>query len=263
MKAVLLDLKIFFVLSLLALFLFFLDNFNLLNLPKTVVQFLTTPIQYGLYKNGLVVKSQFEIIGAIRLQAQENIALKKQLGDLTTKNALLQKQLNQALVLVDQQNSLPPSTFNLTPSHIIGIGRFLTIDKGSLDGIKINQTVVFKDNFVGKIKEVSPKSSKVLLPQDPDSKLSVFASDRAGKAKGILVGQFGSDILMDKVLHQEPLNLDDLVYSEGTEGDVPRGLIIGKISKVLENQNQVFKQGQVIQLYKIDDLDIVSIIVGS
>jgi rod shape-determining protein MreC len=172
-------------------------------------------------------------------------------------NALLQKKLSETQILVDQYNKLNPQTFDLLPTRVIGINRYLIIDRGSDEGITSGQAVVYKDNFVGLVKDVSPKTSRVILPQDPDSKIPVFSQNTEGTAKGMLIGQFGSELLIDKILHQEVIKAGDLVYSEGTEGKLPKGLIIGKVTEVFERQNEIFKQAKVDPVFDIADLDVV------
>ncbi len=139
--------------------------------------------------------------------------------------------------------------------------RYLKIDKGSTSSIEIGQVVVFNDNYVGKIIQTSEKASFIQLLADPDSKVAAFSQGLEGKAKGVLLGQFGSDLLMDKILHEEKINVDDLVYSEGTEGYLPRGLILGRVSQVLNRENEVFKQAKVQQNFDLKDLELVFVIV--
>ena len=65
---------------------------------------------------------------------------------------------------------------------------------------------------------------------------------------------------MDKILHEEKIAVGDLVYSEGTEGFLPRGLILGKVTEVLERATQVFKQAKVKSVFDIRDLELVFVI---
>lgn len=251
--------KLFLILILISLFIMLFDNFKLLNLPKSVIQYLTIPIQYGLYQSGISITKQFEFLILARYSALENKALKIQLGELITQNSNLKKQLQETQDSIDQYNKLSPQTFDLLPARILGISRYLLVDKGSLDGVSIGQVVVFKDNFIGVVKNVSPKTSQILLSTDPDSKIAIFSQGNE-KARGIIQGQFGSELLMDKILHQEKIEVGDLVYSEGTEGKLPKGLILGKVIEVLERQNEIFQQAKVKPIFNLDDLGVVFMI---
>ncbi|MDP2672341.1 MAG: rod shape-determining protein MreC [Nanoarchaeota archaeon] len=233
------------------------DILGFLNFPKTVIQTFTVPIQYGLYQGGKTIGNQFEFIVNARTAVKENKALKIQMGELLVENSNLKKDMENDQILLSTYNKLNPKTFDLAPARVIGISRFLTIDQGSNNGIALGQVVVFKDNFVGTVRLVSPKSSQVLLSEDPDSKIAVFSQNDEGRARGILLGQFGSKLLMDKILHEENIKVGDLVYSDGTEGKIPKGLLMGKVTKVLEKPNEIFKQAEVEPIFESQNLDVV------
>ncbi|MFH0936692.1 MAG: rod shape-determining protein MreC, partial [Candidatus Daviesbacteria bacterium] len=184
----------------------------------------------------------------------------KQMGELLVENSTLRKKLSETENLVESYNKLNPLTFDLLPARVLGISRYLNIDRGSSDNLSVGEVVVYKDSYVGQIKSVGPKISQVLLSEDPDSKIAVFSQGNERRSRGIVTGQFGSELLMDKILHQETVEVGDLVYAEGTEGKLPKGLIIGKIIQIFEQPNQVFKQAKVEPIFKITDLDTVFVI---
>lgn len=263
MKVIFADLKLFLTLVFFSLILILVDNLGFLDLPKSLVQTITVPIQYGLYKTGTDFAHQLGFIISARYAAQENKALRAQLGGVLVENSVLQKRVREAESMIDTYNKLSPQTYDLVPARIIGMSRLLVIDKGSEAGVSINDVVVFKDNLIGTVKVVSPKTSQIILSADPDSKIAVFSQGSTGRAKGILQGQFGSQILMDKILHQEEIMVGDLVYSEGIEGKLPKGLIVGKVTQVLERENEIFKQAKVEALFDLTDLDVVFVIRSS
>ena len=234
-----------------------------MKLPKTLIQTLTTPVQFGIYRSSLGVENQVGFIFLARKASLENRALRSQLGTLLVENAILQKKLKETEGMINSYNKLNPQTYDLLPARPIGLGRNLLIDKGESDGVKLGQTVVFKDFYLGRVKSVDSKTATILLSTDPDSKITVFSQNADGKAKGILEGKFGSETLMDKILHQEKINVGDLVYSDGTDGHLPRGLLMGKVAEVLERQNEVFKQAKVEPIFNISDLEVVFVIRSS
>lgn len=254
------DSKIFLILITISLLITLTDNLKILNPLKSAVQHITVPLQYGLYKTSLAVGKQFEFIILARRASQENKALSEQLAAVLSENADLRRKLAETQGFLDQQKSLDPKTYDLVAARPIGISRYLQIDKGSDDGLKIGQPVVYEESYLGQIIAVSSHSSKVIFPTDPDSKIAAFISNKDGRARGILSGQFGSEMLLDKILHQESVSGGDLVYSEGTEATLPRGLILGQVSEVLDRPNEIFKQAKVKSVFNISDLDIVFVI---
>lgn len=260
LKFLLLDVKTFLILLLVSVIFMMMDFMQLLLLPKGVLQQVTIPIQYGLYRSYVNVSRQFEFVLSARQAAQENKAKSEQMAQILSENANLRKKLDEARSFLDQDKVLSDRTFNLTPARPIGFSRFLLIDKGSNDGLKVNQAVVFKDNFIGRILEVDPKKSRVILGSDPDSRISAFSQSDSGKAKGILIGEFGSEMILDKILHEEPIKIGDLVYSEGQELEIPRGLILGQVSEVIEKDNEIFKKARVKPVFEIGDLEVVFVV---
>ena len=186
--------------------------------------------------------------------------MQEQIGSLLSENADLRRKLSESESLIEQEKTLDPKVYKFIIARPIGLDRYLKIDKGSEDGVKLNQAVVFKDNFLGKVTNVSPKTSSLILPTDPDSKLAVFSINKEGRAKGILSGRFGSEMIMDKILHEEKIFEGDLVYSEGTEGFLPRGLILGRVTEVLERETEIFKQAKIKPVFDISDLELVFVI---
>jgi len=260
MERVIPDFKFFLILIFLSSVIMVADSLNFLSLPKTGAFYITNPISFGLYQTGKSISRQFYFVFEARFAAQENKALKEQVGKLLSENASLRKDLAEKEALVSQATHLDPRTYKLIPARPIGVTRYLKIDKGFSAGLKVGQAVVVNDNYIGKLLEVGEKSANVLLLTDPDSKLAAFSQNKDGRAKGVLNGQFGSEISFDKILHEEKINEGDLVYSEGTEGFLPRGLILGKVTKVLEQETQVFKQAKVQPNFDIRDLELVFVI---
>lgn len=263
MKDLLVEIRILLILGFLSLFLVLVDSLGFLQVPKALLQTVTIPIQYGIYKSGDTVRKQVDFIFLARTSSLENKALRIQMGHLLAENSGLQTKLKEAETMIDSYNKLNPQTYDMLPARQLGISRYMLIDKGEIDGVKVGQAVVYKDSYLGQIKSVSSKTSQVLLSTDPDSKMAVFSRGKDGRAKGILEGQFGSEALMNKILHQEVVNEGDLVYSEGSEERLPRGLIMGKVVQVLQRQNEVFKQAKVEPLFVSEDLDIVFVIRSS
>lgn len=254
------NLRIFLILTFLSIAILISDIFHLLNFTKKFASFFTNPISFGLYDTSQKLGKQFYFVFRSRFAAQENKALKEQIDKLLSENAALRKNLAETESLLSQEKNLDPDTYNLLPARPIGMGRYLRIDKGLSDGIILGQAVVSNVNLIGKIVQVSEKSANIQLTSDPDSKVAAFSQGLEGKAKGVLIGQFGNEILFDKILHEEKTGIGDIVYSEGTEGFLPRGLILGRVTQVLRRENEIFQQAKVSPNFDIRDLELVFVI---
>lgn len=232
----------------------------MLNPIRFASNYILSPIQIGIYQTSIKIKNQYDFIFTVKTATNENRALKEQLAGILIENASLRQELSATKSLVTQQAIINPTTYTLLPANILGVSRFLTIDKGAADGLKVGMPVVFHDSLVGQLKEVTETRSTIILTSDPDSKISSTIITPQAKTKGILIGQFGQGLLLDKILHQEPISVGDLVYTEGIETILPKGLVLGTVSEVFSRDNEVFKQARVRPIFDATNLDIVFVI---
>lgn len=254
------EFKIGLIFLLLTIALFLLDSLGLLNSLRQISSFAITPIQVGIYQTGIKIKNQYEFIFTVKTATNENRALKEQLSGILIENATLRQELSKTKSLIEQQAVISPTTYNLLPATILGTSRFLLIDKGFENGLKIGMPVVYKDSLIGQIKEVTSSRATAILISDPESKISAMINTSSGKTKGLLIGEFGQALLLDKILHQEPVAVGDMVYTEGIETILPKGLVLGVVSDVYSRDNEVFKQARVRPIFDIGNLDIVFVI---
>jgi len=140
-----------------------------------------------------------------------------------------------------------PLSWKFLPAHITGLTDLMHLDIGNKQQVKVGQGVVVDGLLVGKVIEVSEYASLVQLPSSTGAKIPVVIKrpNTAGvQARGLLVGQYGGQLLLDKVLQAEDIKKGDLVVSSGDEDFLP-DLVIGQISNVLGKSAELFQKAQV------------------
>lgn len=218
--------------------------------PKTV---------YGLFQTPPFVYEGKEIE---RLK-RENLELVSKLVDqkkLEEENAALLSQFQTQDVRVD----------NLLPARIVGAPGFipgvttppnLIVDKGEKDNVKVGQSVVFKNNLIGKVIKVSYYLSKVELVTNTSF---AFPIETENGASGIVRGRGEDKMTLDNVLPSENLKIGDLVLTKGDmniEGiGIPRNLIVGKIQSIEKVPTAIFQKAEVKSLIDFNKLLIVFIL---
>ena len=136
--------------------------------------------------------------------------------------------------------------------------KMITIDKGSKEGLKKNMAVVAYEGLVGHIVQTVPGYSKVLLITDVRS--AVDALDQNNRTRGVVVGK-GSDICEMKFIPQDAdIRVGNPVISSGLGGVFPKGLLIGKVSKVETAEKGLFKNVIVTPSVKISFLEEVFVL---
>jgi rod shape-determining protein MreC len=105
--------------------------------------------------------------------------------------------------------------------------RVITIDKGSRDGLKPEMAVITPDGIVGKVKEVAPLSSQVLLINDRESGAGVILE--SSRLQGVLKGTSYGELQVTDIMSDEQVNAGEHVITSGGDRIFPKGLSVGTV----------------------------------
>ena len=120
-------------------------------------------------------------------------------------------------------------------AHVIGRdpsywNSSIIIDKGSSDGVKVGQAVVESLGIVGKVIEVSPQTSKVILLTDPQ--FSVAALIQGPREFGLVSGSLEGVCRLSYINQNADIRIGDKVITSKLSASFPEGLVIGEIIRV-------------------------------
>ena len=222
------------------------------------------PFQKTFYLTGRSISNSANFFASIGNLKNENEKLIKDNNALSAVVASLQDEKNENEILRDQLKLLPRDKFDLVGSFVIGqdpqgLNSWIMIDKGADSGIRSDMPVIVSDSIImGKVSEVLAHTSKVSLLSDSQSVVNVV--DVETGARGVLRGEYGLGILMDMVSQQDGLNKDDTIITSGLGGDIPRGLLVGKINEVKFSSDKLFQQAIITPRIKYSKQDTVFVI---
>ena len=159
--------------------------------------------------------------------------------------------------------------FRIVAARVISSGSSLgfestaTIDVGSQDGIKSNQTVINGDGLVGKTLDVGPTTTTILLGNDPD----FTAGARLEGAKlhiGHVDGAGRNPMTFTLLGTQTRLAVGERLVTFGDKADRPfvPEVPIGHIVRVEPTPGQLFSRGIVAPYVDFGSVDIVGVVVG-
>ena len=108
------------------------------------------------------------------------------------------------------------------------------LNRGSLDGVKLNMPVITNGGIVGRITAVGPLTSQVdLITHDKSGVGAVIAEISPSNALGVVVGSSKRDTLeMRYVSGSFDVQVGQTVYTTGQDGIYPSGLKVGTIIQV-------------------------------
>ena len=189
---------------------------------------------------------------------QENAQLREQvaqLKQLETENQQLRAQLQ-----FPSQSNLQLLGADVVAFAPDTIHELLVINRGSKDGVTVGMPVVSGGQLIGKISQVSGASSFVLLVNDASFRALVI--DQETKTPGIIKGQAGGAVVMERIPQTQSINNDDTIITNGQDGEFPPGLIIGKVSGVSNDSQSIFKNAQIQQVVNPYELRVVLVVIA-
>ncbi len=208
---------------------------------------ISTPFVY-------VVNAPFAFFDFISDHLQSQQSLLEENTELKARELILQGQLQKLQALQTENVKLrellrsTPATHHvdLKLAHILAAnsGAFhqeILLNKGSHDGVFVNQAVLDANGIMGQVVEVDPTTSKVLLLTDPRSGIPV--EDNRNGLQGILIGRGSAGNL--EWLDAPPtadIKVGDLLTSSGLGGHYPVGYPVGVVSYMKNHTQDQFLQ---------------------
>jgi len=174
-----------------------------------------------------------------RLSAQ-NAALRTQNDELQERLARLPAAQSLATATLAHPDGIPASVIGYDPEDTM---RLVTIDRGLKDGVHRDDGVVTGEGAVGRIVEVDPLSSKVLLVTDATSKLPAVVQH--GRWWAIAVGT-STRIKLQYVSQDAKLRIGDRVVT-GEGRSFHAGVLIGRIKQVAPANAGALDQTAIVQ----------------
>lgn len=203
----------------------------------------------------------FDFLGSIGDLKRENEKLTKENQELIAQNARLKDTEGENEILRKEIKLAPREKYNLEASFIIaqdpgGQGNRFLIDKGEKSGISENMPVIVSGGIlVGKVSEVFSSTARISTVTDQSSAVNAEVTD--SRAKGIVRGTFGLGLMLDMISQADVVKEGDGVITSGLGGEMPRGLLIGKIGQVGQSQDKLFQQATILSPVDFSGLRLV------
>ncbi|MFS0672942.1 rod shape-determining protein MreC [Ornithinibacillus sp. 179-J 7C1 HS] len=231
---------------------------------------ISAPVQY--------VANIFENIDDVRNTYDENLILREKLAQykgLIYEVQEIKEENEELRALVEKEDSI--RAYN--PIHATVTARSperwidqVTINKGSLAGVKENMAVITAEGMVGKIQTVSEVTSTVQLLTgfDEFNRISATVSREEGNDIFGLIEAYDKETksLLFKIIEESDQDLEEgeLVVSSGMGGVFPAGLLIGTVKEVIPDQYGLTKTALIepaANMYEINNVVVVERLLGS
>jgi rod shape-determining protein MreC len=135
-------------------------------------------------------------------------------------------------------------------AHVIGrsphpLERRITLDRGAEHGVVVDSPVIYGEDVLGRIIEVLPRTSRVLLIDDPLSAIGVHLEE--SRSPGVAQGNGSSLLDLTNVPEGSSLTEGTLVLTGSLSAYYPKGLVVG-ILELNEGKPQLRPRRDLVRL---------------
>jgi len=234
---------------------------------RTGAQGAIGPVQNAVASVTRPIRDFFTGLGSIGSKDQT-------IADLRQKNDELQGQLsttqyaqNRAKELDDLLKIASAGNYKLVPAQVVSVGPdqgfawTVTIDAGSIDGLKVDQDVITGQGLVGRVVRVTKSDATVELLVDATS--TVGARVERSMSIGFLNGTGEAKSMEFQLLDPfAEIRSGDRLVSFGVRGGIyVPGLPLGTITQISGTPGQLTRVATVVPFVDVNSLDLVGVIV--
>ncbi len=113
---------------------------------------------------------------------------------------------------------------------ILGSQRILRVNKGSSDGVHLQSVAITAKGLVGYVYRMTKHFSDILTILDGNNKVDAIINRT--RTYGIIEGYSSEKCIMKYVNRMDSILLNDTVMTSGLGNIYPKGIIIGKVTKI-------------------------------
>ena len=232
------------------------------------------PIETGASRALKPVRDFFGWAGDTIDAKDQNEALKKEVQQLRAELAEAQTAVRdsgqlKAIAELREQDYFPQGTRPVTARVIAksptAWHSSVKIDKGTGDGVRVDQPVVAAGGLIGKVTTATGGTSEVRLITDGES--GVSAQVFPAGVTGVVRPEVGNpdDLLLENVESGRRVTENTLVITSGftsarLESLFPRGVPIGRVTKVDFDELETYQRVHVKPFADLSRLDIVQVL---
>ncbi|MCR8969134.1 rod shape-determining protein MreC [Facklamia sp. 7083-14-GEN3] len=205
----------------------------------------------------------FEENEALKLKIDKSYEMQVRIADLETENEKLRQELDLSETL-SKFTSIHGTVISRNPDQWT---ETLIINLGSKHGVEENMAVMAGNGLIGRIIEVYPSSSKVLLLTSNQSKDGLVSArvqtDKDGSSAIGVISDYDpkdKEFLMTQVLPDAKVKAGDMVITSGLGGVIPSSLFIGEVTQTEMDAQGLFQTVRVKPAGEMTDIRFVTVI---
>lgn len=118
-----------------------------------------------------------------------------------------------------------------------------TINRGSDDGLSLNDPIITTVGLVGRVTSIAPNYAKVTTIMSPQVNVGVYTART--KTTGVLENDLATAeqglCLMSDILKDADITVGDIIFTSGKSGLFPEDIMVGTVVEVYDDPNGLSK----------------------
>lgn len=219
-------------------------------------------ISSALYNCASKVTSYFDLSDVNEDLQYHNSLLEKKVSELEARIQLYEEK--EIALEIPADSSI--SRFDFIVAHVINnsINRthnFITINKGSEDGIEPEMGVLDQNGIVGKVNVVGKHSARIISLLNTDLRISckVRGSEQVGSL--VWAGDDSRFAQLEELPRHSTFNVGDTVITSGYSTTFPEGVPVGIVESELKNYDENFYTLRIRLFTDFSRLSIVRVVI--
>ncbi len=192
----------------------------------------------------------------LNAQLTEMYRKTKDYEDLKEENALLREMLG---LKEDNESFVFSEPCDVVARNANDMYGGFTINRGSSDGLSLNDPIVTSVGLVGRVTEIAPNYAKVSTLLSPQVNVGVFTM--RSKATGVLENDLKNAengmCLMSNILKDADIRVGDIIATSGNSGLFPENVMVGRVTEVYDDPNGLSKHALIRPL--VDCFDVTTV----
>lgn len=232
---------------------------------RVVFQIVATPFEEVFSSVGYFFQEEFAFYTSLRDLKHRNEILREENIRLQTEQAMIselreENEILRRMTEVPERKDFDRKGGVVIVKDSLERGKWIFIDRGSLDGIKKGFAVLGSgDVLVGFIDEAHLASSRVKLLTHPES--AIPGRIAGTETKGIIRGEHGLGILLDMVSQTSELSKGAFVVTDNINENVPGGLLVGTAQDPGFSSDRLFLRSALLPSVEYESLRFVSVLI--
>ena len=226
-----------------------------------------TPVETAVHSSSVKVRGAWGNYINLFHTRQQDAQLKQEVARLREEEASFAEDAQQGRRLQKLLGFKESYVTSTVAAQVIGTSgsersHVVYLDKGSEDGLKPEMAVITPDGVVGKIRDVFPHTSQLLLISDPSSGAGVILATT--RIRGIVKGTATGRVEIDNLTADSRIKVGEPVVTSGGDLVFPRGLPVGEIESIAPDPlHQPYTAIRIKTAANLNRLEEVLVITGT